>query len=178
MNAQNVSAGKPTGGAISVAPLGTTLPTGTAATLDTAFKSLGYISDQGLVNANTPTNTDIKAWGGDTVLSIQSEKSDTFRFKLIETKNIDVLKTVYGDDNVTEADGETTIKANAKEAEYNSYVVDMIMKGGTLKRVVIPAAKITTLADITYTDNDPVGYEVTITAVPDTAGNTHYEYIK
>ena len=54
----------------------------------------------------------------------------------------------------------------------------MVLKGGILKRVVIPSAKITELGDISYTDEDAIGYEVTLTATPDEDGNTHYEYIK
>ena len=179
MDATKVNVGKPTGGAISVASFGTTLPTTTAEALAEAFVSLGYISDAGLVNGNSPSNTDIKAWGGDTVISIQTEKPDTFRFSLIETTNPAVLKTVYGDSNVEVGeDGAISIKANSKEPDYKSYVVDMILKGDKLKRIVIPYAKITAIADITYSDSAAVGYEVTLTAVPDTAGNTHYEYIK
>lgn len=187
MNAQNVSTGKPTGGAISVAPLNTTLPENAVATLDSAFVSLGYISEDGVTNSNSPSNSDIKAWGGQTVISTQTEKPDTFKFKLLEVMNKNVLKAVYNDGNVTEisvTDSEsqthTEIKvcANADEPEYKSYVIDMIMKAGALKRMVIPSAKVTSISDIVYKDSDPVGYEITITAVPDTAGNTHYDYIK
>ena len=53
----------------------------------------------------------------------------------------------------------------------------MILKGGALKRVVLPNAKVTAVGDITYADASAVGYETTVSAVPDTSGNTHYEYI-
>lgn len=54
----------------------------------------------------------------------------------------------------------------------------MVLRDGAVKRVVIPNGKISEVGDVQYTDSDAVGYEITITAMPDTAGNTHYEYIQ
>ena len=101
-NASNVTTGKPQkGGAIFRAPAGTTLPTDATTALNAKFVCLGYCGEDGLTNANSPKSDNIKAWGGDTVLTYQSSKDDTFAFVLIEALNPDVLKAVYGDDNVT-----------------------------------------------------------------------------
>lgn len=175
----NVTTAKPAiGGAISVAPLETLLPTNATTPLSVEFKSLGYISEDGLVNTNTPTTENIKAWGGDIVANVQTEKEDTFSYTLIEAININVLKKIYGEDNV-EGTLETgiTIKANSEELKEQVVVVDTILKGGILKRIVIPVGKVSSVGDISYGDADALGYEVTLTAVPDEEGNTHYEYI-
>lgn len=178
-NTANVTAAKPAvGGAIYIAPITATLPTSASATLGSDFKSLGYVSDAGMTNSNQPSVSNIKEWGGQNILSITSEKPDTFKFTLVEALNIEVLKMVYGDANVTGTLA-TGITINAKNFDYadKAFVCDMILKDGTLKRVVIPCATVTAVDDITYSASAAVGYGTTITAKPDASGNTHYEYI-
>lgn len=176
----NVSTGKPavTGG-VWAAAKGTTPPTDATTTLASAFKCLGYVSEDGLTNSNSPETETIKAWGGDIVLTPLTEKADTFSFTLIEAINSDVLKVVYGDSNVsgTLSTG-LTVTVNADEPVSHVWVFEMVLAGNTLKRVVVPDGVVTEIGDITYVDGEAVGYELTITARPDSSGNTHYEYIK
>lgn len=180
-NVQNVTTAKPKiGGAVWSAPFGTTLPISAVADLDPKFESLGYISEEGLVKENTPESENIKAWGGNIVANVQTEKSDSFTFTLIEAMNVNVLKEIYGKDNVTGTiETGIKIKANNKEHEEHVLVVDMVLKGSILKRIVLPAAKVSEVGEINYVDDNVVGYETTIQALPaDDEGNTHFEYIQ
>lgn len=178
-DAKKVTVGKPKkGGSAWRAPIGTPLPQSATDVLNEAFKSLGYFSEDGLTNANSPTSDKIKAWGGDTVANFQTEKPDTFKFCMIEALNVNVLKSVYGDKNVT---GDLTsgihVKANSDEQEDFSWVFDMVLKGGIAKRIVVPCASVTSVGEIVYADNKAIGYDTTISAVPDENGDTHHEYM-
>lgn len=182
--AKNVSAAKPKiAGAVFMAPLGTALPTTASAALDAAFEELGYVSEEGLTNSNSPSTENIREWGGTTVLVVASEKPDTFQLTLIETLRVAAAQLVYGADNVTaQDDGDGNIigfdiAANSAQPENHVFVIDMVLNGGAMKRIVIPDGELSGLGDIAYRNNQAIGYNVTIAALPDGEGNTHKEYI-
>lgn len=178
-NASNVTAGKPNvGGAIYVAPKGSTLPTTATGDLDAAFECLGYVSDSGLTNATDLETTEIKAWGGDTVLTIQTSKSDKFTFTLLEILKKAVLQFLYGSTNVTGTlDSGMAVTVNNDDVEEVAIVINMLLRDNTAKRIVIPDCKISEIGEIAYTDSEAVGYETTVTCMPDSDGNYHYEYL-
>ena len=176
--ASKVSAGKPkVAGAVFRAPLGSTLPTDANTTLNAAFVELGYVSEDGVSNNNTPSSDKVKAWGGSTVLVLQNEKTDEWKLTLIEALNENVLKTIYGDSKVTVNGSAITVQATADQLADASYVIEMSLKGGAIKRVVIPDGAISEVGEVVYKDNEPIGYEITINALPESSGVTHYEYI-
>lgn len=187
-NAQNVSTGKPkVTGSIHRAPLNTALPTDATSALNEAFVCLGYVSEDGLENENSLDFNEIKAWGGVIVYRTLTEMQDNFMFKLIESLNPDVLKAVYGSGNVTVTGGSgsiaplggATVAVNVKSEnpEEGVWVFELALRGGVKKRIVIPDGAITSRETISYTDADAIAYGVTVSAYPDSDGNTHKEYM-
>jgi len=183
----NVSTGKPkVSGSIhrAVRSENLTIPTSASDSLPSDYKCLGYISEDGVTNDLSMETDKVKAWGGDTVLVFQTDKNDTFKFKLLETLSEDVLKAIFGANNVTVTPATTTapksiaINVSSEEQEEAVWVIDMIMRGNNPKRIVIPYGKITEMGEITYKDDEAVGYDVTITGAADSSGNTHYEYME
>lgn len=181
MRVDNVTAAKPLiGGGVFHAPLGTPLPESALTTLNSAFADLGYISTDGVKNTGEITSEDIKAWGGDIVLTPETGKSDKFIVKFIEATNDEVLKVVHGSENVsgTLATG-IMVRVNSKEHVEESFVIDTILRNNAVKRIVIPKGKVVAVGEVQYVDNNLVAYEVTISAAPYDAwdGDTHREYI-
>ena len=177
----NVTQGKPKiGGSVYRAWLSDnpTIPTNATTALGDVFKSVGYISEDGVTNTNSPESEEIKAWGGDVVLNPQTGKPDTWTFTMIEFKNLEVLKSVYGEANVTgDYDAGVDVAASSDEMKEACWVIEQVLRGGTLCRTVIMDGKITEIGDTAYVDDEPIGFEVTISAYPDASGKTHHKYM-
>ena len=178
-DSSNVSTGKPAvGGAIFVAPAGTTVPTDATTPLAGAFVGLGYVSEDGLTNTVETDTNDVNAWGGDTVLSEQTSYKETFGFGLIETKEA-ALAQYYGPENVeVDGSGNITVKHNGRTLPEQVAVVETVLSDGRVKRTVIPKAKMSDRSgDVTYTDGDAVTYPIVWNAKPDQNGDTAIDYI-
>lgn len=177
-NAKNVSVSKPkAAGAVWSAPLGTEIPTDAVTPLPEAFKSLGYVADSGIVNSIQGETESITAFGGDTVLEFSKSRKETFKFKPIETNQYSLAET-YGDDNVTvDESGNLKVLHNGKERDQRVYVFEILMNRKRVKRIVVPEGKVTEVGDVSYVSGEPIGSELTLSALPDADGNTAVEYI-
>lgn len=178
--ATNVTTGKPNiSGAIWTAPMGTTVPTDATTALGAAFVCLGYVSEDGLSNNNELSVDAIKAWGGNIVYRSLTEMNDEFGLSLIETENVDVLKTVYGEEHVSvDASGNISVDVVGEDPVERVWVFELTLRGGRAKRIVVPDGAITSRDEISYNDSDAVAYGITISAYPDSNASTHKEYIE
>ena len=172
------SAAKPgVGGGIWFAPAGTTLPTDASTALNSACASLGYVSEDGVTRNISRDNTVIYAWGGEPVASLGTKKTETFKFKLIEPSNVSVLGLTFGEATGDLTNG-ITVTSKTDISTPRSFVISTIMADNVHQRIVIPSGVVTDIGEITYVDNDVVGFELTISAMADSSGNTAYEYQK
>ena len=164
------------GGYAWVAPYGTTLPTDAKTEIPSGFESLGYVSEDGLTNSTDTDSEDYKDWGGDVIQSALTSYSETYQASFLESRE-SVLKTVYGDANVTsDGAGSITVIHNSSFAEERSYIFESLVTATLIKRTVIPRGVINERDDISENTEDLLSYTPTIKALPDASGNTSYVY--
>ncbi len=178
--ALNVSAGKPkVAGGVYRAPLGKTLPTDASTALSNAYESLGYIAQDGVSHNIEMESGEVRAWGGDLVLSYMTSKTNRFAFGLIEVLNKATYETVYGANAVSGTlESGIAVAADGSDPSEYVYVIELALRDNAMKRIVIPDGKLSEIGKVVYKDDEAISYPVTITAQVNSAGKSHYEYIK
>ena len=169
----NVLVGVPVGGGVYMTPApvdAAEYPTDSIGTaLTTPYVAAGFISEDGVTESNESDTEKIKAWGGDTVRVVQTDHTVTYTLTFLESSPT-TLKAVYGEDNVTEADGRITVKVNSDTLEHRSWAFEM-KDGDKRIRIFVPDGQIISRGEITYTHSGAIQYEVTIEAFPDANGD-------
>jgi len=152
-------------GAVSVGPTTATAPTGTSGSL-TGFNDLGYVSDAGVTESRGRSTNEIRAWQGATLVrTMITAGSLTYHFVLIETK-LETVELYYGTDVTQVATDGNFLILPTSTGGRQSFVLDVI-DGAELRRTYIPQGEVTEVGDLVYVGTDPIGYDVTVTAYPD-----------
>lgn len=177
---KTVTAKPKVGGVVYFAPQSSTLtlPTDATTELNSAFKSVGHISEDGIGNDDVIDTTEIKDMRGDVVLVVATGHSDKFDFVMIDALDENALKVRYGSGAVTGTpDTGMTVVSNIEYiGEEIAVVIEMILQGGYVKRVVIPHCSVADVEKIQYKSTDPLGYGVTLSATSNANGHTHIDY--
>lgn len=161
-------------GGVTRAKRGATLPADADTPLDTGvFTKLGYISEDGVTRKTDRDTEKIKAWGNYTVKTLIKDNSVTYSLTFLESSNGDLLKALFGEDNVVITtpksgvhDGKIAIKHSAQLPEPAVFTLEM-KDGDTAMREVIPNGQLTVTGDVTFVHNDVIRYEVEIDALND-----------
>ena len=177
-NTDNVSYGKFKSGAyFFVAPYGTALPTDNSTELNTAFKNMGFLGDDGLAMDNSSSTETAQDANGDTIASSAGAPTKTFAVTFREIKKA-TMAVVYGDDNVTDADGMLTVHDKGPNNATYSVVVEILLKDGRKDRKVIPQCSPNQLGSETIVYNQLVGKPLTWAVMLDPdLGDYYVDYI-
>ena len=164
-------------GGLYVAPTGTTLPTDASTALDPAFVPTGYLGPDGFTRSSEASDEDEYAWGGVVVNTVRSEFSVTYEFEFRESANPEVLRVVFGEENVIEdtAAGTLTVLNNSNMAPRQSFVFEMVDRG-LGHREVVGNGQILASGEQTFSHAASTTIPVTIRAYPDADGNNAYNY--
>lgn len=142
-------------------------PTGTGGST-TGYGDLGFVSDDGVTEARNRSTDTLKAWqNAASVRTVTTDATLTYHFILIETKR-ETVELYYGTD-VTESatDGSLTIVPAASGGR-KRFIIDVI-DGDEVIRTYVPAGEVTEVGDKKYASGEAIGYEITITAYPDSS---------
>lgn len=167
-------------GAIFSAPLGTTVPTNATATLDAAFVDSGYVSEDGLSFTPEISTTDINEWNGSLVRRIKETFNGTLSWAHLET-NEQSLKNAFGEDAVTataatQSHGNQLSVAIAGDLPAAKAWVFKLKDGDNRMLIVVPNGQVTGVEEVSFTSSDAITWGVTLSAYPDSAGNSIYIY--
>lgn len=173
-----VSLGKfKVGGYAYWAPAGTTLPTDSATALPSAYKLLGYLSEDGLTNTTDTDATEIKDANGTTVMKIITSYAESYQFALLEVLRAESAKLRYNSDAVTGTDKSMTIKHQMPSDEDFVLVFEIAMSGDVKDRLVIGNATRAEFGDRQVHAGDPQVYDITVSANDMGSGVTAIEYV-
>ena len=148
------------GATTATAPTGTSGPT-------TGFTGLGYVSEDGVTESRERSTNDIKGWqNAATVRTVVTDGSLTYSFTLLETKK-ETVELFYGATVTAAATEGNFVVVPTSTGGRKSFILDVV-DGAELIRTYIPQGEVTEVGDRVYASGEPIGYEVTITAYPDT----------
>lgn len=118
-----------------------------------------------------------KAFGGNVVKILQTDYSLTLQFSFLESINADVLRAVYGDDNVTVRGPSIRVRHNKRPLPHASWVIDTLDSAVGLRRIWIPDGQITTVDDVQIVHTETIAYKVTVECFEDADGTPLYEWV-
>lgn len=148
-------------GTVYVAPTGTTLPTDVTTALDAAFQSVGFISEEALVESLTITKERLRAWQRPVgIRTLTTEVDWTFQFGMLETSPL-VLDLYYGgaESEVTSGVATTSILAWPESRQY-AMVIE-IVDGDVVTRYAIPVVEIGEREEVNHTNTEGTIWGVT-----------------
>ena len=162
-----------------VADVGATAPTSPLTQPIAPWEPLGAVSDDGLVYGFDEDSQEFTPWGLTSPFRTQITKSvRTFKVTLWETARVAVQSIMYripaGDLAPNGTSGLTAFAETASPQPDRRAWWFVVLDGESARGFYVPSGEISDRSDVTFKQDEMSGYEITVTAYPDSAGNTVY----
>lgn len=151
------------------APKNTALPASPLADLAEAWTEVGYIAEDGITWSTGRSSEPLKDWANKIRRQLQAEPTGTVAVPIISTTG-EVLKVIFGEDNVTEAAASQAHGAQVSVAVSEGVVSEeeaflFIMKDGDDAMMLgTTAGFITALDDISFAPGSAITWNATVSA--------------
>lgn len=163
----NVSVGKGAAGAYAwIAPFGTALPTDNTSPIQSTYKVLGFIDENGVTFSDSNSPTDFNDMSGNSISTDQGAVTKTASFVPVELKKT-TLDLIYGATNVKDANGVIEYTDAGPDQTLWTLVFDFVLGGSRKWRVVVPQCRLKELADLTINYQTLVGRQNTMAVLYD-----------
>ncbi|WP_031189809.1 MULTISPECIES: hypothetical protein [Streptomyces] len=141
------------------------------------WEPLGAISDDGLTYGFDEDSQEFTPWGLTSPFRTQITKSvRTFGLTLWETSRVAVQSIMY---RIPAAElepvgGITSFAETASPEPDRRAWWFLVIDGDSARGFYVPQGEVSDRSDVSFKQDEMSGYEITITAYPDSAGNTVY----
>lgn len=162
-----------------VAPLGTASPADPAIQPAAPWEPIGAISENGLTQGFDEDSQEYTPWGFTSPFRTTITKSlRTFGITAWESGRTTVQSLQYRIpvDELEPVSGLTTFAETASPVPDRRSFWFVVFDGNFQRGFYVPEGEITDRSDVSHKQDEIAGFEWTITAYPDEAGNTVYHF--
>lgn len=173
--------GMQTAGGLYVAPAGTALPEDVDEPLDPLFKSLGYVSSDGVTISIDGSTTPIEVWSGERIGALRDAFAIEYSMSLFQVLSPYVNQVIFGDGSVSTAaatadhGNRMRVAISSRMPAVASLVLDAFFEDKMIRQVV-ELVQMSDIDDITLVHNEPMAFQPTFSAYRGSNGNHVVQY--
>lgn len=142
---------------------GTALPASATATPGEGWTEVGYISEDGITWSTGRSSEPLKDWANKIRRQLQNESTGTVAAPIIST-TAEVLKTIFGDENVTDASGKVSVEVKEGAVSGEEAFLFIMKDGDDAMMLGTTNGYVTALDDITFAPGSAITWNATISA--------------
>ena len=148
------------------APAGTALPTDPTDTLTSDWVHVGDVSDAGITLSIEKSTENLRNWANAVKRVILTEHSETIQAPIMDTTE-ESLKTVMGDDNVSNTNGVITVNLSSGKLPDEEAFLWVMKDGDDMIMIGCTHGQVSAVESVTFAPGSAINWTPTITAMGD-----------